>query len=490
MKADEAPCCVPMDPHDRQPSRRGLVVDRTTILPVLRRTDRTQVVVKNRKVGSVSVCLVVAFSTSILCAQRPIVCEAESANHRYIVRAALCVDIERVTGQEGGEYEYQCIDKASGRVMWTRRQETGAVDRVDNITGEHKRIGKEGRPREIFISDAMVVVVRTSSDQIIVFGKGGEKKCALELFPDVVSKDEAKRFTKYTSEGSQWARLSLWYFIDSGGRHVFVIRPWWGRRTFLDLDKGEVAKADDVLIKSAIDYESEYVMTELERGVRTREEWEKTSIEEWKKGQVVTSWKTVEPVLAAACLAGQMQIRKSLSLLRNLEATKYVGCEGGGVLSLDEQFEGEVDPHSCRMFTLRQAVQLSLRRLGEVPREVGAVELMLRFDSDEKRSHWYASRPLKVPRQGNVGAVRKGMKAEDVLGLIGGPDFVSWEQDCGVWEYDMDSDPPASLVLRWGVREVVDVQQVSPPFWKNGVTRDWQVVSPGSPKLKETKPLQ
>jgi len=82
-------------------------------------------------------------------------------------------------------------------------------------------------------------------------------------------------------------------------------------------------------------------------------------------------------------------------------------------------------------------------------------------------------KPLSVAREANSDKVKKGMKAEEVLDLVGPPDFVGYDE---TWGYDMDSSVPFSLVVKWGVRRVLDVQKKMPALWKEGFVRDEQII--------------
>ena len=64
------------------------------------------------------------------------------------------------------------------------------------------------------------------------------------------------------------------------------------------------------------------------------------------------------------------------------------------------------------------------------------------------------------------------MKAEQVLTLIGSPDFVSRE----TWDYDIDNADPYTLVVSWDGQQVKEITRKSPPVWQDGETRDETIV--------------
>jgi outer membrane protein assembly factor BamE (lipoprotein component of BamABCDE complex) len=91
---------------------------------------------------------------------------------------------------------------------------------------------------------------------------------------------------------------------------------------------------------------------------------------------------------------------------------------------------------------------------------------------DHKKNRPYTFKPRSSARDANADKVKKDMKAEQVLDLLGAPDFVGYD----TWEYDMDSSPPSSLTLKWDVRQVTDVQRKTPALWKDGFVRDEQII--------------
>ena len=135
-----------------------------------------------------------------------------------------------------------------------------------------------------------------------------------------------------------------------------------------------------------------------------------------------------------------------------------------------ERFEGEVNPHSYSTFGFRQVVHLSLRRLGVRPKQLPLNEFDVQYEIYEKNRP-YTPAVLSVPRESNADKIKKGMRAEQVLDFLGAPDFVGND----TWEYDMDSQEPFSLILKWDVRQVIDIQKKMPPLWKVRFVRDEQI---------------
>ena len=109
---------------------------------------------------------------------------------------------------------------------------------------------------------------------------------------------------------------------------------------------------------------------------------------------------------------------------------------------------------------------MCLRRLGLRPSTHQSTKL---YRND---SYWQPNDPLPFEREKRVPDLHLGMKLEEVAALIGAPDFII--NEC--WEYDLDGDPPATLVIRWGTGGCEKPEKRVPPKWRNGVERDGALV--------------
>jgi hypothetical protein len=338
------------------------------------------------------------------------------------------------------KFVFTCTDTRNDKIVWTRKQ----------------REEDEGSPIALFVSDTGWTVIRTFLDDVICIDKEGTERGTVDLLRHAFVGTEFKDYFHCTSAGFYWGRWSLWYFLEADGQNLFVIRPWWGRRILIDVESGGLAKTSPLVEKAIVDSEHDYVITELARGVRTRDEWE-------LEFGGTRGWRVVE----AAYLAGVLKFADAVPDLVKLQDSNYCGsC--AGLLDL-EKFDGEVDPHSYSTNTLRQAVHLSLRRLDTAPGHWPAHEFSTHYE-DYKRNTIYEPKPPVMPRHTRLGDVRKGMKAEEVLDLIGAPDFIGRD----TWEYDMDTKPPHSLIVNWNRRRVTGTEKRIPALWQNGVVRDRQ----------------
>ena len=357
-------------------------------------------------------------------------------------------------------FVYTCLDKTTKKVLWTRAQAMENPQRLSKDSPETYSFPKEASPVDLFVSDAGWTVIRTGWDELIAVDVAGHDRCHIRLLDEGFTDEERTKYVHDTTAGPMWAGFSLWYFLDVGDQHLFVVRPWWGRRVVLSLESGKLLEETQEASRSARAYEQHYVTTELAKGIETRKKWE--------KGECCEA---VWPILNASYLAGRLPVPEAAPLLEQLKEVPYNGSSTSGGLGFGQRFEGEVNPHSYDTFTLRQVVQLSLRRLGKTPRPLAANRFEVQYEAYEK-NHSYLPKAIAVPRAINAGNVKVAMRAEQVLDLLGGPDFVGYD----TWEYDMDANPPFSLILKWDARQVTNVQRKTPVLWKDGFVRDEQIV--------------
>lgn len=344
------------------------------------------------------------------------------------------------------KFVYTCTEIGTENVLWTRQQPEN-----------------EGAPSSIFLTDDAWTVVRVYDD-LICLDPEGQERGRVDIF-DQFTRKERSDFVRNTTAGPMWSGKSLWYFVSVGHGHFFAIRPWWGRRIIIDVETGKALQSTDELEAACLRQERMDVLFELTQAVETKKEWE--SKEEC-------------PCVESAYLAGALKIKAAVPLLKQLQDCEYCGCSTSS--SRVESIEGRVNPFNHSVFSLRQAVQLSLRRLGETPKNYPATEFKIEFDDYEKRTK-FVPPILSVPRHENAKKVKIGMDTETVLSILGEPDFVD-----DSWEYDMDSTPPSTLVLYWGKplstflrpakeepAQVTWIRRLRTPSWANGQIRDRQI---------------
>lgn len=364
----------------------------------------------------------------------------------------------RKSGRRAFQSSFVCVlrDAKTGAALWTRKQAMEEPESSGTNGAASWARPKEGSPVEAFVSDAGWTVILTAWNEIISVDSTGRDRGKIDLLREAFTKEEREQFVSQTTAGPMWAGFSLWYFLDVGNTQFFVIRPWWGRRVVINVATCRLRRETMDVATAIAAQERNEVLAALAKGVATRVEWDKQECCE-----------AIGPVNRAAYLAGCLKIAEAVPFLAKLEDCTYSGSSTTGGLSIGEDFEGRVCPHNYSTLTMRQIIQLSLRRLGKTPQQPGTITFKLEH-RDYSKMQPYQPKPLAAPRHLNVTKIARGMKAEQVLDLLGNPDYIGFE----TWEYDMDAKPPYTLIVKWDVRHVTGIEQTTPAFWQDGLKRD------------------
>jgi hypothetical protein len=251
------------------------------------------------------------------------------------------------------------------------------------------------------------------------------------------------RFAHWTTAGMSWSEPMLAYFT-AGQRH-FVVRAWWGARLVIALDQlrpldpqelsDELRSTECELVSRGL----RQLVAEIENGGQPRHDWPSTDV-------------THCTVATLAHFPGLLGLVEAVPLLRVLEERRV----GGGECSCSFWY----CPHSDR-----QLAQISLRRLGQKPRGYPA----LTFTESEERL------PLRRPQPGpidgrtrhkNLSQITRFTPLTEVYQLLGAPDEIGRGTGDDFWRYDVDEDPPCTVLL-WLARDdsVTRIVKYLPPFW-------------------------
>ncbi len=342
------------------------------------------------------------------------------------------------------KFQYEYTDTSNGELIWTRKQPM-KKPRLVRVR-DHDFVIKgptEGSPCVIYISDSGTTTIYTSWEELIVVCPLGQDMGKISLLDDALTTAEYKEYVRFSTAGPQWTDLSVWYYLETSAGEFFVVRPWWGRRIFVDTGTGMLAPSSEELIEAATEMEKKWVLVTLASDQRT--------------DIYRISKKT------AAYLAGVLDFKRAIPLLRAAEQSTYSGSSTSAYSS-GVNYEKQVNPHSYSTFTLRQVAQLSLRRLGEVPENLPCHEFSIVL---EGKSHPFVPRVQERPRHELVNDVKVGMSALEVLNLIGSPDFMSYDQ----WSYDMNAPTPFTITFTFNERAVTNLKKEG-PLWKSGRSRD------------------
>lgn len=370
------------------------------------------------------------------------------------------------------EFRYRLFDDSAGtgepRVIWERFQHRG-----------------ENSPSELLVSEGWSVI-RTHgfAPEIIAVGPDGRDALRVRI---IGADDEFVEGEDCGSPGAAWALAHLqgttaghfwsshsWRgFFRAGGETCFSWRAWWGQRLVLDLGRDAVF-ADGRglpagLAASAIEAEKEGVEALL-RGL-SRQMGDVCAFldaprgtEGDDRGQPLRE--QLRQASAALHLVGAHRMRDCIPFLREWEApdcpsrmTISMAMPGGW--SLGEQH-------------YRPIVHHALKLLGEEPQGFPAYD----FIAGDFASPVRFPMPDRIPdRRLWAAGLRAKMSAEDVLGLLGSPDFIRHRsrqaggrhEALEDWEYDFRAGATwTTLRITWGAgrrRRRPEVIEEVVPYW-------------------------
>ncbi|MDB5392367.1 MAG: hypothetical protein JWM11_8013 [Planctomycetaceae bacterium] len=356
---------------------------------------------------------------------------AKSENGIYLVEAKSPDNAIVPTPPFQDHFQYTLTHLPSGKQRWEWKPE------------------RHSNPLSLNVHDSGVVVVWNVHDEFEVIGIDGKAKVALALH-EYISKDEFDRWAQSRGwAGQYWNVHSLWYFCHIETELYFVVRTYWDRRLVIDI-KSRSAVNDLSRIQRELDACEKQialkVLTEqLDQFTRNARDVNESETQ------------------TAAYLCGKLQIHEAIPLLKQLEsaanATSSVTRDENGTWRCEN--------------SLRQVVQLSLRRLSANP--IGYPATFICFTDSEPK--WNLLRPAICPtRAAQSTDLPLGLSRIQVLALLGNPDYVGPEfvnriQGEYEWEYDMDADVPFTLRLNFqdNDHKLTKISRIEPLWRKTGV---------------------
>jgi hypothetical protein len=248
------------------------------------------------------------------------------------------------------------------------------------------------------------------------------------------------RFNQPSTAGAHWCAQMLGYFT-AGQRH-FVVRAWWGARLVIALDRlctinpeplsNELHSTECDIVLQGL----RQLVTETENGAGPEPAGPSTD--------VTHCW-----VDTLVHFPGLLGLVEAVPLLRVLEE-RLVGS-------------GECWSSFCyARHRARRLAQISLRRLGQAPRCYPA----LTFTDSEKRLQLRQPQPEPIDgptRHASLARLRKLAPLAAVYQLLGAPDYIG---HANFWRYDIDRDPPYTVLLYLGEDDtVMRIVRYLPAFW-------------------------
>lgn len=347
-------------------------------------------------------------------------------------------------------FVYTFTDTTTNTILWTRAQP------------------KEGEdsPIAAWIHDSGTLVVRTGWDQLLTFSRSDPVPVGIVSVFEQLPESERSQHSRRTSAGLQWSGSSRWYFMSIEDRLHFVVRAWWGRRVIVECASGRPVQSDPDIQRAVVESERTDILQTLRIASKRPDIVRDPRTD-------APDWLYASDVVTAIQIAGKDGLSEAIPMLMELEKWSYVGTASTATLQLDNPLpEGYVDPFSWGEYTVRAKAQSALRRLGVRPAGLPAT------------CFWHANKDFKnrepvcvdqvAHREESCAKVRVGMPPSEVLNTIGAPDAVT-SAEGEAWEYDIDSEEPFTLRVRWTTISpptVSGIERVTPPRWMDGTARD------------------
>lgn len=313
--------------------------------------------------------------------------------------------------------------------------------------------GKTGSPTKLFLDNQGRLVYWAEGEELFLIRRDGTRQRLLAL-RDALTPEEWDEFVSETTAGPMWSGMSRWYFANVDDRSLFVIRTWWGHRLGSDLEEQVLlAELDDQTTGQLDGLDRQWALERLQRAAEQAPE-EKCG---WD-------------VRTAIHLAGVLGVDEAVEPLRQLEPR-------ADWLASSISFDDSIPV--LRDYRLRQAVHLSLRRLGETPAGYPPTVLWLRGHRPIPDVDQAWEPPRGMTRAEAAEGVRQGMEWHKVIYLIGAPASTDVRGEApGEWgvEFDIDArtpdEEPFTLRVWFRNGQVHRLERITPPVWESGLQRD------------------
>ncbi len=168
------------------------------------------------------------------------------------------------------------------------------------------------------------------------------------------------------------------------------------------------------------------------------------------------------PFCMAIHLAGRLQVKEAIPFLRVIEADGYVSCSTDAKALNPRRSIGSIWWHKCES---RRAAQVALRRLGERPRPLPTLLL-----KDIRSKEWLRFGPNDTLPERNeevVESLKKGTTLKEVLDALGTPTYAAGTREEAWWRYDIDTEPPYSLIITLHNGDIRAIEKRKPALWQS-----------------------
>jgi hypothetical protein len=380
-------------------------------------------------------------------------CECRSPDGRWLATALsphngriLCRDGTVPKGdfayeyrQHQSQFRYQ-LQSPDGQIVWERWQ------------------GKEESPGELVLSNRGTLVIRThgfAPELIVVLSDGNESiRVGIGSIQEPIDANEDSQNSihervlvdtaDFTTAGVFWTAHSFPYFAEIEGSEFFVWRTRHGQRIIIDARRGVLLRTPDIRIDSALTVAERTQASRLLRLFASRMDEVETALASSSASDLLKFdlKQEIGKLTGAITICGEARAIESVHDLTTLAALKWdaystsTTCAKNGTIEVQH---------------LRPAIYHALRLMNVVPPQLPCYYFRIGETRIEFSEYVH-------DRFDRLTQVRRNMNCQDILRLIGPPDFVDrysvkngrfyvWPER---WEYDeLNEDGWQTTTIKW-----------------------------------------
>ena len=365
---------------------------------------------------------------------------AKSENGVYLVEAKWAENVKGPIAASWKNIKYSLTHIPSGKRVWERIRNPGEEQPWPS-------------PDVLIVDDSGVVVIGDIHNAFWVIDIAGKASRVVSL-SEYIPKDEYEKWVRQSTAGPMWAGLSLWYFSRVDDDLYFVVRTYWDRRLVINVNSRSPVPDPSRIERQLTAAETRISLKILKEGAANQFSPNSDEL-------IVDS-----DIRTAAFLAGKLNIREAIPLLKQLEAAANESSSST-FAGADIEYEENLP---------RQIAQFSLRRLDAVPIGYPASQIEVNGKEPNWKSPWPAS---GATRSKEADKLQIAWTRLQILDAIGPPDFIYlWhdrdseedkdekdDKDHYVWEYDMDSEKPFTLRLILSDHKLLRAVRTQ-PMWR------------------------
>lgn len=353
------------------------------------------------------------------------------------------------------------LGEGNPRRFWTSGFQSDFVYAVTDVDRESILWQKPAQgsldcPVEAWVADdgAVVLVTRTGfSSEVILLSSRGEVLHKADVYEELLEQNETE--FHWTSAGPYWTEGGHGLFVETQGKCFWSFRSLHGRRVVLNISAVRHEAPAPALLSEIRNAEANWARQTLASAAAEAERWQEGDEERY--GRQLDDTKT------AAFWAGCDSLTDTVPALRRLERVPalfsytFVSWQ---TRRGDNLFMG-------RLY-LRPVVKLALRMLGEEPAGFSCYSFRLQNPDRDFADCPALTAPECIPeRAGKLAMVRLDMQPQDVLELLGAPDFLAQRDR---WDYDfVAKDNAFTFRIEWNTSTWLPecLRTIQPGAWQH-----------------------